>query len=71
VSFCLLVQTIPNMSTRLNSNSDEVEDIILRSFFLKYITSAICKYTVYNVRNRPATEPVMLKVHNVKLSFDI
>jgi len=23
------------------------------------------------VRNRPATEPVMLKVHNVKLSFDI
>jgi len=23
------------------------------------------------VRNRPATKPVMLKVHNVKLSFDI
>ena len=23
------------------------------------------------VRNKPATEPVMLKVHNVKLSFDI
>jgi len=23
------------------------------------------------VRNRPATEPVMLKVYNVKLSFDI
>ena len=23
------------------------------------------------VRNRPATEPVMLKVHNIKLSFDI
>jgi len=23
------------------------------------------------VRNRPATEPVALKVHNVKLSFDI
>jgi len=23
------------------------------------------------VRNRPATEPVMLKVHHVKLSFDI
>jgi len=23
------------------------------------------------VRNRPATEPVTLKVHNVKLSFDI
>ena len=23
------------------------------------------------VRNKPATEPVTLKVHNVKLSFDI
>ena len=23
------------------------------------------------VRNKPATEPVMLKVHNIKLNFDI
>ena len=28
-------------------------------------------YELPDVRNRPATEPVMLKVHNVKLSFDI
>jgi len=28
-------------------------------------------YKANIVRNRPATKPVMLKVHNVKLSFDI
>ena len=26
---------------------------------------------LFYVRNRPATEPVTLKVHNIKLSFDI
>ena len=29
------------------------------------------KITILCVRNRPATEPVILKVYNVKLSFDI
>jgi len=29
------------------------------------------EYEVKDVRNRLATKPVMLKVHNVKLSFDI
>ena len=35
-------------------------------YHIVYIT-----YVDLNVRNRPATEPVTLKVHNVKLSFDI
>ena len=40
--------------------------------FTKQIKSILekVKLAIY-VRNRPATEPVMLKVHNVKLSFDI
>ena len=30
-----------------------------------------CLKAWHYIRNKPATEPVMLKVHNVKLSFDI
>ena len=42
---------------------------------IKAIVSLIPIYLHFQkfcgVRNRPATEPVMLKVYNVKLSFDI
>jgi len=44
---------------------------------IKYINQELEQYLQFsvnhrqNVRNRPATKPVMLKVYNVELSFDI
>ena len=48
------------------------------AIFLQHIPVIVMQqpgYIVFynrgTVRNRPATEPVTLKVHNIKLSFDI
>ena len=42
---------------------------------MKFVTKTKCydNYFIFYrcVRNRPATKPVALKVHNVKISFDI
>jgi len=43
--------------------------IIVEFVFLEEIVVAVC--LVITVRNKPATEPVILKVCNVKLNFDI
>ena len=62
------------------------QDKLLQCKLLDYILIGIPRVAIWNVaakqvtllsvnsqivRNRPATEPVTLKVHNVKLSFDI
>jgi len=55
-------KSVYKMKTKRNFSIQTVKDWIN---FVQIIVG------IHNVRNRPATEPVTLKVHNIKLSFDI
>ena len=48
-----------------------IKEILYKVYTREFDGVSSIKYLSYIIRNRSATEPVMLKVHNVKLSFDI
>ena len=50
--------------------SKEISRLIKTTNYNENLSSSKYKLSS-NVRNRAATEPVTLKVHNIKLSFDI
>ncbi len=63
------------MNSEITKKNKLQEKKLERPIYIRNMNSIfnhekLIKYTV-DIRNRPTTEPIMLKVHNVKLSFNI